>query len=305
MILVCAATGRIGTKVIDLLRQKIPANEIAAGVRDVEKNAGLAKEGISVRKVDYQNPEEMAESFEGVEKLLLIPSFAPTDQRLKENLNVIDAAKKAGVKHISFISIMDTRLDSPLSFAWSYGETENALAESGLKSTVFRTSMYTDNLNEQIPVWLKTNELVTCAGDGKISYVSRDDIAESIVAFLAGPMPGENQTIYTLTGSVALSYEDVSKIVDSIYGSSIKMKHTTPEQFRSTIREVWGLSYGGKHDYIIEQTTNFQIVFSQGLMSKVTNHVEELTGHKPQEASEWLANHLLDYTPSENIPEKA
>lgn len=80
----------------------------------------------------------------------------------------------AGVQHIAFVSIMDTRPESSLSFATCYEKTERTLFESGLGATIFRPSMYTDNLLEQIPMWLKTGELVTCAGEGKISYVCRD-----------------------------------------------------------------------------------------------------------------------------------
>ncbi len=290
MILVCAASGRIGAKVIEFLGSSASGNKIVAGVRDVEKHSYLLTEGILVRKVDYDEVASMVSSFEGVEKLLLIPSFAPTDKRLSENLNVIEAAKRAGVKHISFISIMDTRSDSPLSFAKCYGKTEEALAESGIKSAVFRTSMYTDNLHEQIPTWLKTGELVTCAGEGKISYVSRDDIAASIAAFLIRPQPESDYTTYTLTGPDALSYRDVAKIVNSIYGTSISMSHVTENQFRDTIKEIWGLSYGGKLEYILEQTAKFQVVFSEGVMSKVTEDVETLSGRKPQDVKSWLTS---------------
>lgn len=293
MILVCAASGRIGARVIELLRQTGSVNKIVAGVREVEKHSDLLREGILVRKVDYQEPESMVDAFEGVKKLLLIPSFAATDQRLIENLNVIKAAKVAGVKHISFVSIMDTRSDSPLSFARCYKETEEALLESGLKTTIFRTSMYTDNLHEQIPIWLKTNELVTCAGEGKISYVSRDDIAASLAAFLLRPLQEIDHVTYTLTGPEALSYSEVAKIVNAIYGTSIEMKHVSESQFRDEIKKIWGLAYGGKLEYILEQTAKFQVVFSQGMMSQVTSHVKALSGRNPLDVRSWLSSNSL------------
>ena len=128
-------------------------------------------------------------------------------------------------------------------FARAYGIMEKTLMESKLDWTILGTSMYTDNLAEQYPVWLNRKELVTAAAEGKISYVSRDDITASIVGVLSHPIDQHARETYTLTGPEAHSYEDISKIVNELFETDITMIHVSVEEFERDIKEKWGLAY--------------------------------------------------------------
>jgi len=101
MILVTGATGQLGKIVIEKLSQKIPTNQITALVRDATKAEHLIAKGVNVRVGDYQNGESLFAAFQGVEKLLLISSNDFND-RLGQHKNAIDAAVKAGVKHVFY-----------------------------------------------------------------------------------------------------------------------------------------------------------------------------------------------------------
>jgi NAD(P)H dehydrogenase (quinone) len=291
MILVGAATGRIGSRTMNLLADDDRFRAVAAGVRDVEACRNLKEQGISVRAVDYDDIDGLESAFEGVERVVLIPSFADTEQRAQQGRNVIQAAQKRGVKQIVFIGIMDTRSDSPLPFAHAYGAIEKALRESKVGWTVLRTSMYTDNLAEQYPPWLEHGELLTCAGDGRISYVSRDDIAASIIGVLASPVEEHADNVYTLTGPDALSYEDVCEVINDFFDAQVKVAHVAVEEFAERLNQIWGVAYPGiKH--VARVTPLFQTVFKQGLMSEVTDHVERLTGTAPEDVRSWLARNV-------------
>ncbi len=290
MILVCAATGRVGSRVVERLLPKLDKNAVVAGVRDPRAGGRPGAAGVSTRLVDYDDPAGLDAAFLGVQRLVFIPSFADTEQRTAQGLNVIAAAEKAGVGQLLFVGIMDTRSDSPLPFAHAYGAIERALRESSLNWTVLRTSMYTDNLEEQYPMWLERGELVTCAGDGKISYVSRDDIAASIVGVLTASIELHGKTVYTLTGPAALSYDEVGAIVNEVFAAHIHVKHVTLEEFTAGLREIWGLAYDGV-DHVARVTPLFQQVFREGMMSEVTRHVEQLSGRAPESVEHWLRRH--------------
>ena len=130
MILVCAATGRIGARTIDRLVNVDQVRAVAAGVRDPEKCKNIKAKGVELRTVDYDNLSGLESAFQGVERLVLIPSFADTEQRAQQAFSVIEAAETQGVRQIIFIGIMDTRSDSPLPFAHAYGAIEAALVSS-------------------------------------------------------------------------------------------------------------------------------------------------------------------------------
>lgn len=81
----------------------MPADQIAGLVRDESKAADLKAKGVAIRIGDYDNLAALDLAMRGVDKVLLI---AGTDEekRLQQHKNVIDAAKKAGVKCVAFTS---------------------------------------------------------------------------------------------------------------------------------------------------------------------------------------------------------
>jgi NAD(P)H dehydrogenase (quinone) len=93
-IAVTAATGQLGRLVIAKLKAETPAKEIVALARNPAKAADL---GVAVREADYSKPETLAKALAGVDTLLLISS-SEIGQRAAQHRNVIEAAKKAGVK---------------------------------------------------------------------------------------------------------------------------------------------------------------------------------------------------------------
>ncbi|QIB64967.1 NAD(P)H-binding protein [Kineobactrum salinum] len=270
---------------LDLLVNGGTGDQVVAGAR-------MQPEGVDApfRVVDYDDVEGMVKAFDGVQRVVFIPSFADTDKRAWQGRNVVAAAERAGASQIIFISIMDTRLDSPMPFARAYGEIESALTNSSVPAVILRTSMYTDNLAEQYPMWLKTGQLVTCAGDGRVSYVSRDDIAASIVAVLQEAVERHGGKTYTLTGPEALGYADVASLINELYGAKIKLVDVEREEFASRLKEIWGVAYGGL-EHVARVTPMFQTVFKQGLMSEVTSDVLRLSGRPPESARTWLTRH--------------
>ena len=292
MNIVCAAKGRIGSRVVDSLCKKGEANNVIAGVRNVNDADILKAKGVQLRRVEYNDPDSLVQAFEGIERVVFLTSYDDTKERQQQGINTIHAAEHAGVSQFIFIGIMDTRLDSPLTFARAYGAMEETLKSSKLGWTILRTSMYTDNLAEQFPVWLERKELVTAAGEGKISYVSRDDITASIVGVLSHPIGKHAGKTYILTGPEAYSYEEISKVIGKLFKTDISIRHVSVEEFERDIKEKWGLAYDGEHNHVIRATPYFQLVFSQGYMSTVTDHVKELSGNDPESVTDWLKRNV-------------
>ena len=287
MILVCAASGRIGSRVTNVLGAQGDASSVIYGARDTSPYDSATINCAGFRTVDYDDPAGMVKAFQGIERVLFIPSFADTEHRAQQMEQAIAAAVSAGVRQFVFIGIMDTRADSPLPFAHAYGRGEAALKASGLNWTILRTSMYTDNLAEQYPTWLERGELITCAGDGKISYVSRDDIARSAAGVLLAPIEEHSQRTYQLTGPSALSYADVADIVSDYFQTSITVTQVDEEEFARRLMDIWGVAYEGA-EHVARVTSKFQIVFKEGLMSAVTKDVKQLSGKAPQDVRSWL-----------------
>jgi NAD(P)H dehydrogenase (quinone) len=119
---VTGATGKLGTMVIGKLKERVDPVNIVALVRSPQKAANL---GVEIREFHYSKPENLAEALNGIENLLLI-SGNELGQRVLQHTNVIEAAKKAGVKWIVYTSLLHADTSS-LSLAGEHSATEEAL----------------------------------------------------------------------------------------------------------------------------------------------------------------------------------
>lgn len=231
---VTGATGRLGRLVIAALKQKVPADQVVALIRDPEKGADL---GVALRAFDYGRPETLAPALAGVDRLLLISS-SELGQRATQHRNVIAAAKTAGVGHIVYTSLLHADV-SPLSLAAEHVETESALRASGIAHTILRNGWYAENHTGAIPAALAAGALIGSAGEGRISWAARADYAEAAAAVLAGE--GEDGRIYELAGDESLTLADLAREVSRQTGRNIAYRDLVPSDYAAALTSAAGL----------------------------------------------------------------
>ena len=216
-IAITGATGQLGRLVIAKLKAVVSADQIVAVVRDPAKAADL---GVEVRQADYTQPAALETALAGVDSLLLISS-SEVGQRTPQHRNVLEAARKAGVKRIAYTSVLHAD-NSPMSLAVEHRETEALLKESGLAYTILRNGWYTENYAGAVPGALAGGALVGSAGDGKISSATREDFAEAAVAVLTGE--GHEGKTYELAGDEAYTLTELAAEVSRQTGKNIPYK---------------------------------------------------------------------------------
>ena len=108
MIIVTGATGKLGRAIALQLLDRMPAAQIGASVRDVQKASDLEALGVRVRRGDFDEPETLLHAFEGASQVLIISSNARqySGDTLKQHRNAIDAARIAGARRIVYTSHM-------------------------------------------------------------------------------------------------------------------------------------------------------------------------------------------------------
>lgn len=146
-ILVTGATGGLGGATLDFLLKQGSAPAIAALARDPAKLAGRAAAGVDVRQGDYADYNSLVRAFDGVDTLLLVSAVAFSDRATHE-ANAVRAAQTAGVGHVIYTSIQK-RPGSTLTISQvtdTNDRTEQALADSGMRFTILRNSLYLDSL---------------------------------------------------------------------------------------------------------------------------------------------------------------
>lgn len=194
-IAITGATGQFGAIALDLLKAK-QANVLAL-VRSPEKILG-----VEARKFDYSKTEGQVEALQGVDTLILVSSNE-IGQRFVQHNNVIESAKKAGVKHIIYTSLLGaTNNNTVKSLAGEHVETEAALKASGITYTILRNGWYTENYTASIPAALANNAF----------YGSAKNVALS--------EGHENQT-YELAGSTSWTLADLAAEISKQTGKDI------------------------------------------------------------------------------------
>jgi len=233
---VTGATGQLGRLVVEKLKQKVAADSVVALVRNPKKAADL---GVETRPFDYTQPETLVTSLKGIDKLLLI-SGNEIGQRLPQHKAVIEAAKQAGVKQITYTSILHAD-SSPLGLAGEHLGTEVAIKESGLTYTILRNGWYTENYTGSAKGAVGAGAFIGNAGDGKIASAARVDYAEAAAVVLAGE--GHENKTYELAGDEAYTLTELAAEISRQTGKIVPYNNLTETQYADILKS-FGLPAG-------------------------------------------------------------
>lgn len=227
-IAITGATGQLGRLVVTKLKDRVPVSDIVALARNPEKAADL---GVAIRVADYAQPDTLDAALEGVDTLLLISS-SEIGQRAAQHRNVIEVARKAGVKRIVYTSLLHAD-SSPLSLATEHRETEADLKSSGIPYTILRNGWYSENYTASIPGALAGGAFLGSAGDGKISGATRLDFAEAAVAVLTSD--GHDGKVYELAGDTAWTLTDLAAEISRQTGREIPYRNLPVAEYAEAL----------------------------------------------------------------------
>jgi NAD(P)H dehydrogenase (quinone) len=282
-LLVTGAAGQFGKLVLDALLasgKTNPANIIATS-RDTAKLADYAAKGIETRAADFDDPASLDKAFAGADRILIISTDAldQPGKRLKQHLAAVEAAKKAGVKHILYTSMPNPE-GSVIPFAGDHLGTENAIKATGISYTIMRNAWYAENLFLSLPHALASGQWFSSAGEGRISHITRADLAEAAAAALASGST-ESRT-YTLTGAEALTTEEIAALVAKATGKKLDVVHISDEALAG------GLKGAGLPDFFVPILVSFDTNTREGHFDVVTDDVTTLSGKAPLGLSAFL-----------------
>ncbi|ESX90471.1 SDR family oxidoreductase [Mesorhizobium sp. LNJC405B00] len=283
-LLVTGASGQLGRGVINHLLDtlKVPANRIIATTRTPANLADLAARGVVVRAADFNDPQSLAEAFAGADRALVISTneLEVQGKRREQQLAAVTAAKQAGVGHLLYTSMPNPEPGSPVVFAPDHYDTEQAIKASGIPYTIFRNGWYNENLFMALPQVLASGQWYTSAGDGAISYGTRDDFAAAIAAGLASD--SSESATYTLTGPGAYTAAEVAALVTEVTSKPIQVIQLSDEALTE------GMKSAGLPEPFAKVLVSFDAAARAGDLGMVTDAVEKLSGRKSVPLKQFL-----------------
>src|SRR5262249_48642778 len=141
MIVVIGATGNVGSEVVRQLAEK--GEKVRALVRSPEKAEKLKRPNVELFKGDLHSAESLRAALQGADHLFLLATGF--DGMEKGEPKAIDEAKKAGVKHVVYLSVIGADMEPGGSIGRAHRASEKLLEASGLTWTFIRPSGFMSN----------------------------------------------------------------------------------------------------------------------------------------------------------------
>ncbi|BDD06902.1 SDR family oxidoreductase [Aureibacter tunicatorum] len=225
---VTGSTGQLGRIIIEKLQSVMPAENIVALARSVDKARDL---NVEVREFDYNKTEGLEKSLEDIDRLLLV-SGNEFGKRAEQHQRVIEAAKNAGVKLLVYTSLLRTD-NTSIVIADEHEITEKALISSGVPYVILRNGWYTENYTVSIADILSLGTLYGSADDGKISSASRADYAEAAAKVISSG--GHEGKIYELAGDEYFTLSDFAEELSKQSAQQIPYVNLPEEEYRNAL----------------------------------------------------------------------
>lgn len=226
-IAITAASGKLGSLIVETLASMVPNGDVIALARTPEKAKYL---GVEVRPGDYNDLTQLEQSLQSVDSVLLISGMDAPDKRIKQHQNVIQAAKNAGVKKIVYTSIQGAEKNTCFSpVVQSNRQTEKDVIESGLQWVIGRNGIYIEPDIEYIETYKKEGGISNCAGNGRCGYTSRTELAFAYAKMLLEDK--HNGQTYNLHGE-AITQSQLADYLNMGFGTDLIYSALTVEEYK-------------------------------------------------------------------------
>jgi uncharacterized protein YbjT (DUF2867 family) len=240
MDLIVGATGMVGGEVCRLLAEQ--GRTVRALVRDSsnpERVERLKKMGAEIVRGDLKAKASIAEACRGADTVVSTASSTISRQEgdsldsvdRQGQLDLIDAAEKAGVKHFVLVSFAGTDLDFPLLAAKR--AAEDRLRNGRMTYTILQPTCFME-------VWLgphlgfdpaNATARIYGGGNNKISWISFQDVAKFAAAAVTHPQA--KNAVIRLGGPDALSPLEAVRLAEESTGKKIAVEHVPEEALRA------------------------------------------------------------------------
>lgn len=231
-----------------------------------------------VRRAEYRDAAAARRALEGSETLFMV-SAAESADRLAEHRTFIDAAAQAGVRHVVYLSFLAASPEATFTLARDHHATEEAIADAGMTATLLRDNFYMDILGSFAG---DDGVLRGPAGDGRCSFVAREDVARTAATILQDPAAHAGRS-YDVTGPAALGLDEVAAALTRAQGRTVTYHaETVPEAYES--RRAWGPAPWQADAWVSTYTA-----IASGELAAVSDDVERVTGQPPMTYEKFLA----------------
>ena len=271
MILLTGATGTTGSATVALLRETKRPFRIMS--RDAARARRQFGDDLDYVEGDFARPASLDAAFDGIACLSLLCAFSEAMVELE--LNAVEAARRAGVRHIVKMSAIKAAPDAPTTIRRWHGVIERRIDESGIARTHLWPNAFMQNFRRFAPAIKERGEFYAPLGDARVSLVDIEDVAAVTVAALTED--GHEGKTYEITGPEAISYAECAAILSEELGREVRYRSVSDDHARRALAMA-GIGPEAAHALV-----EIDGLFREGFGAPVTDIVERVTGRSPRD----------------------
>ena len=272
MTLITGASGRIARRVAELLAPD--GRPLRLMSRTPPRVPRL--ERAEVVYGDFAAPESLDQAFAGVTSALVVSGFEVPGKRARLHRNAFEAAARAGVQHVVYLSLQGASPDSRYPFSRDHALSEQYLAATRLPFTVLRNAFYVDML---LDLFDAAGVIRGPANTGRAAFVSREDCARVAAAALRDSPAGT----FDVTGPEALGLGDAVRRLSGIVGRQLRYEDESVQTGREWRSQV------GDPAWQVELSLGWYEAIGAGELERVSDTVLRLTGAGPLDIEHYFS----------------
>lgn len=222
-VVLAGAYGNLGSDIFkELLKQ---GHEVVAA--DMAQRDIGAEGNYIFKKIDVTNPETLKGLCDGADVVITTVGLTKTSASVTNyqidyqgNLNILNEAKAAGVKHFTYISVIKADKAPKVPMLHAKYLFEQELKKSGLTWVIHRPTGYFYDIVKVFKPMVEKGE-VTLLGKKPVhaNVISTEDFAE----FIVKSMLDENK-MYNVGGKETYSYEQIAQLCFKAAGKPAVIK---------------------------------------------------------------------------------
>lgn len=281
-ILITGASGNVGKYVAKAL---IALNEpVKLAGTDTTKLKSMFGDAAESTNFDFTDASTFDAALEDVDRVFLM---RPPHLGKPEDLYpFIDKMHEKDIKLVSFLSLMGVEKNT----IPPHHKIEKYIEQSKLPYAHIRPGFFMQNLSGIHAEEIKTmDEILVPAGKSRTSFIDAADIGDAIAMLLHHPEKFAN-TAHTITGSEALDYYEIAKILSEETGRSIKYKNPGFLRYRNHMIKNRKLD----KDYV-NVTMALYLMTRLGTAEAVTESFESITGNKPRTFRAFVCENISNF----------
>ncbi|XCF07265.1 SDR family oxidoreductase [Tamlana crocina] len=237
-ILLAGATGYLGSYLLNALIDN--QNQVLAIVRNPNKLKNNNENFLEVKQAEVTKPDTLRDICKGIDTVISTVGITRQKDGLtyldvdyQANMNLLEEAKKAGVKHFVYVSAINGNKYRNLKIFEAKEKFVDALKASGLNYTIVRPNGFFSDMKDFLQMAKSGRVYLFGSGNQKFNPIHGKDLATFIVDNLE-----ETNKELTIGGPDVLSLNDIGKLALNALNKPIKIIHL-PDWMRKLT--IWSL----------------------------------------------------------------